>query len=307
MRTLIFLSLALIFMASACDEDSFSQTVNIPIPEHEPLPALTLDLRSGDSVANTVLNLSWGILEERDRSIGNKAVELYRDDVLIGGSDPNSQSVRTFDLILEDPIGTGAATYRLVGKIDGFMAVEATQMMPSVPEFTLVSYEPEGAIDIDGYRTDEIIVDLTDDPDTEDYYGFRVTNTPGDEIFCFYNEVLDTTVCDTFRNDFVREYYLQSPDPLLNEAVGYGLVLSDQSFNGNTYRVRLQADNYHQTAMPTLEVFHLTEDAYRYAVSRNAYENSVDNPFAEPVNVHNNMENGYGYFVLSNGRKLVLQ
>jgi hypothetical protein len=93
----------------------------------------------------------------------------------------------------------------------------------------------------------------------------------------------------------------------LNDASGYGLVLSDQSFNGNTYRVRIQADNYNQDTLPTLEVYRLTEDAYRYAVSRYAYENSVDNPFAEPVNVHNNVSEGYGYFVLSNGLKLVLE
>ncbi|WP_020569976.1 DUF4249 family protein [Neolewinella persica] len=307
MRTLIYLSLIIVFLASSCDEDSFSQTVDIPIPEHEPLPALTLDLRSGDTIANSVLDLSRGILEEADQTIGNKQVELYRDDVLIAASDPNSQSVRFFDLMLAAPIGTEEATYRLVGKIDGFTEVEATQIMPVIPEFTLISYEPEGAIDIDGFRTDEIILDLEDDPAKEDFYGFRVTNTPRDQISCFINSSGDTIVCDTFRNEFVRDYYLQSPDPLLNEGTGYGLVLSDQSFNGNTYRVRLQADNYNRDSMPTLVVYRLTEDAYRYAVSRNAYEDSVGNPFAEPVNVHNNVAEGYGYFVLSNGVRVVLE
>lgn len=307
MRNLIYLSLATILLASSCDEDSFSQTVDIPIPEHEPLPALTLDLRSGDTIANTILDLSRGILEEEDRTFGNKTVELYRNDVLLAASDPNSTAIRSFNLALETPIGTEAATYRLVGMIDGFPEVDATQEMPAQPDFTLVSYEPQGAIDIDGFRTDEIVFDLMDDPDAEDYYGFRVTNTPQDQIFCFFDPNRQMEVCDTFRNDFVNDYFLQSPDPLLNEASGYGLVLSDQSFNGNTYRVRIQADNYNQDTLPTLEVFRLTEDAYRYAVSRLAYEDSVDNPFAEPVNVHNNVANGYGYFVLSNGVKVVLE
>jgi hypothetical protein len=307
MRTLIYFSLAIVFLASSCDEDSFSQTVDIPIPEHEPLPALTLDLRSGDSIANTVLDLSRGILDEDNPTFGNKTVELYRNDVLLAASDPNSTAIRFFNLILTEPINTEPATYRLVGMIDGFPEVEATQEMPAQPDFTLISYEPEGAIDIDGFRTDEIVIDLMDDPDTEDYYGFRVTNTPQDEIFCRFDPNTQMERCDTFRNDFINNYFLQSPDPLLNEAIGYGLVMTDQSFNGNTYRVRIQADNYNQDSLPTLEVFRLTEDAYRYAVSRLAYENSIDNPFAEPVNVHNNMANGYGYFLLSNGRRRVLE
>lgn len=287
MRTLIYFSFAIVLLASSCDEDSFSQTVDIPIPEHEPLPALTLDLRSGDSIASTVLDLSRGILDEADETRGNKTVELYRNDVLIAESDPNSQSIRSFNLDLDAPLGTEVATYRLVGKIDGYTDVEAIQLMPTQPDFTVVSYDPQGSIDIDGFRTDEIIFDLVDDPDTEDYYGFRVTNNPEDQ--------------------FINDYYLQSPDPLLKDAIGYGLVLSDQSFNGSTYRVRIQADNYNEDPRPALEVFHITEDAYRYSVSRIAYEDSVDNPFAEPVNVHNNMENGYGYFLLSNGRKQVLE
>jgi len=50
----------------------------------------------------------------------------------------------------------------------------------------------------------------------------------------------------------------------------------------------------------TAAPFRLTEDAYRYGISQEAFINARDNPFAEPVNIHNNVTGGYGYFVVAN-------
>lgn len=297
MRYQIILALSLLTLTSSCDEDSFSQTVDIPIPEHDPLPAITLDLRSGDTSIYHRLALSRGILDQDDRTTRNMQVEVFKGETLLAEqrfqSDNSNGETNVIELPI--PISDEMANYRVVATVEGFAPVEATQQMPSKAEYTLVSYEPDGAIDSEGYRVDELEIDLVDNPDTEDYYGFRIL-LPG--LSCEYFEEGDSVVC-TSDFSYTQEAYQDSPNPLLRMSTGFGLVISDQSFNGSTYRIRFTADTY-QDARPILEVYHLTEDAYRYATSRWAYENAGDNPFAEPVNVHQNVPDGYGYFIASN-------
>jgi hypothetical protein len=47
---------------------------------------------------------------------------------------------------------------------------------------------------------------------------------------------------------------------------------------------------------PTVELLSINEDYFRYIKSVNSYDNALDNPFAEPVNVFSNIKNGYGFF-----------
>lgn len=297
MRYQIILALSLLALAASCDEDSFSQTVDIPIPEHDPLPAITLDLRSGDTSIHHRLALSRGILDQDDRTSRSMQVEVFKDETLLAEQsfESDDSNGETNVIELSAPITDEMASYRVVANVEGFGSVEATQQMPSKPEYTVVSYEPDGAIDSEGDRVDEVEIDLLDNPDTEDYYGFRIILP---SVRCEYDQQLDTVICE---NDFTftQEGYMDSPNPLLGMSSGFGLVISDQSFNGSTYRVRFTVFNYND-ARPLLEVYHLTEDAYRYATSRRAYEDAGDNPFAEPVNVHQNVVDGYGYFIVSN-------
>ncbi|MEM1358308.1 MAG: DUF4249 domain-containing protein [Bacteroidota bacterium] len=294
---LYLLFLPILFTIAACDEDSFSQVVNIPIPEHEPLPVLSLNLQTGDTLAKALLGVSRGILDEFDENDNRGAkLELYQDDVLIGMGSYGVSSGRFWQgMQLSEPITGNAATYRLVGQLEGFEPVEATQAMPTVPVFENVRYTRDGAIDSEGFRVDEVEFDLIDPPGEENFYAFRVSVA---EQACIFDPLTGESRCreDTTR---LNSLFLTSPDPLLSDGLDFDFVLSDQSFDGTRYRVRLQADNFTEF-IPFLEVFHLSEDAYRYMRSFAAYQESRDNPFAEPVQVHNNVVGGYGAFIIAN-------
>ncbi len=304
MRIQYLLFACLPFMA-ACDADSFSQTVDIPFPEHEPLPALSLNLRSGDSLAYALLNISRGIIDEPIEN-DNRMVttELYRDDVLIGTrSYPLSQegSPSETAMTLSERIRGEETTYRLVGKVDGFPDAVATQIMPDGALFSEVEYTRDGALDNDGFRVDEVTFKLEDPGETTDFYAFQVS-TPGQN--CTFNETTMTQECT---NDFTFFYsvYVSSPDPLLLDGLDFGQLLTDQSFNGGNLTVRLFADSFNDGDL-FLEVYRISEDAYRYARSFAAYIEAGDNPFAEPVQVHGNVENGYGAFVVTNVQRVLL-
>lgn len=304
MKLQLVLAIALITLASACNEDSFSQIVDIPFPEHDPLPALSMDMRSGDTAIYARVALSRSVLANTESTDKQALVEIFRDGEPFFDGSFQLTSTDGFNLEyrMPDTLPVGPTAYRVVATVDGFDPVESTQIMPAAANFNLVSYEPDGAIDSDGYRVDEIELDLNDEASTEDYYGFRILIA---RQFCRYDADRDTLLC-TYNFVNANTAYLDSQDPLLKESAGFGLVISDQSFNGGTYRIRLLSDAYQSEGL-RLEVFRLTEDAYRYAVSRRAYDDAGDNPFAEPVNIHNNVAGGYGFFIAASRSYLELE
>lgn len=292
----------LLLLAMACGD--LSQVVDIPLPEHEPLPAVTVDLRSGDTAVYARVALSRGVLDPETATDLTAWLALTRDgepvverEIALDRSDG-----RTSELPLPAALPGAAADYRLSVRVGGFQEVTAEQRMPAPFTYRLVSYEADGAVDADGYRVDEMKLDLDDDGATTDYYGVRLVTRPGDALNCYQVWTADDDtwreVCDTFYNDRTEELYLTSQDPVLKPSSGYGMVFTDDAFNGTTYRVRVLADNYDRAPL-RLEVYRLTEDAYRYALSRQAYEDAGDNPFAEPVNVHQNVDGGYGHFIVA--------
>ncbi|MEL6355444.1 MAG: DUF4249 family protein, partial [Bacteroidota bacterium] len=142
-----------------------------------------------------------------------------------------------------------------------------------------------------------------DEDPIDNYYAFRVLSRNVSSVTnCRERE--EGIICDTFFQDF--PLYIESPDPLLVD-VGNGLqAISDRSFSGGNVEIRLLFNDY-QSNLTVLEMISLTEDGYRFLVSKQAYEESIDNPFAEPVNVHNNITNGYGIFMLSNRSEIVFR
>jgi len=124
------LPLFLVILSASCGEDRFSTTVDIPIPTHEPLPALT-------------------ILEETTISDKTAQLELYRNGSLFLERQvelPTTNGIN-LELPLSEPISAEAAEYRFVATVEGFDPVESTQLMPAPFTYSLVSYEPDGAIE----------------------------------------------------------------------------------------------------------------------------------------------------------------
>jgi hypothetical protein len=82
------------------------------------------------------------------------------------------------------------------------------------------------------------------------------------------------------------------------------ILLSDINFNGSTKTIifYMESGPLDPQTSPsgirraTVELLHINNDYFKYIKSLNSYENAVDNPFAEPVNLFSNAKNGYGLF-----------
>lgn len=97
--------------------------------------------------------------------------------------------------------------------------------------------------------------------------------------------------------------YLESESPIISKygKPEGGLVFSDKLIDGSTYELSfdLYFYPYGSDSLSTFIHFYLqsiSESYYYYVVSKAMQEELTDNPFAEPVQVYNNIEGGLGIF-----------
>lgn len=94
---------------------------------------------------------------------------------------------------------------------------------------------------------------------------------------------------------------LTSRDPVLpddKDLFSYSIVFSDARFNGRETELTFQTAGWgftrHGPATVTLRT--LSEDGYNYLRTACLQELTSGDPFAQPVNVYNNIQNGFGIF-----------
>lgn len=276
--------LAILFLSSCKD---FSQIVEIDIPEHEPKLAVTTVIGDTDQRLRALVSNSIGILEERSAfSISNAQVQLFRDGQLFE-TVPYQSDNQYYEMALQDSLLSHGSTFHLEVNGPDYPQVSAVQIMPHRVPISHVEIEPGGTVDFEGYRVDELIVEFQDPPGEKNYYGLAMQ---GLEII-----IVDG---DTIWGGNTQ--YLESNDPSLTPVYNspYTIIFSDAGFNGKRARVNCYTYSNLQAFKGEVQLYHLTEDLYQYNRSVTLYENAIDNPFAEPVTVHNNIENGYGLFGL---------
>ena len=289
---LLFSFAALLFQS--CDEDSFSQVVKIDVPDHESKPAISFSVEvNKPEILSVLVSNSKGILDPMtDYKVPADAeVKLFRNGTLLTQLQYNEETAYYEDpdsVLIRDTEGD---IYLLEAKLEGFDKVSATQTMPAKPIIIKATFEADGTIDSDGYRADEVVVDISDPTPAEvNYFAVRL----------FYTQYLIDVNGDTL--DEIRQMlYLDSNDPLLAYGGNYGLLFTDKSFPGGTFQLRTYTYSYiPDDAEIEVEILSITADAFLYKRSLEQYYEAVNNPFAEPVTVPSNIEGGYGFFSLAN-------
>jgi hypothetical protein len=129
-----------------------------------------------------------------------------------------------------------------------------------------------------------------DNPDERNYYFFNVRSL---------NEKYDP---DSTINYSLSNIYFDSTDPIVEETLknNFGILFSDEMINGQTYSLSVLLNKYDFTGNDTIMVYFnlnsITYDFYLYAKSYANHVSAQGDPFAEPVQVYNNITGGYGVF-----------
>ena len=170
-------------------------------------------------------------------------------------------------------------------------------------------------------------------PDLEDWDVTLTVPDPGNEEN-FYGIRARVNWRITYMGEVVSEegFYtsIRTRDPVLLENDGAildaeAIYLDDANFSDDLFQGRSQQVNFTLETPVNLvdfagengeeadvEIWHeiefltMTRDMYRYWVTRNLQELTSEDPFAEPVQIHSNMSNGYGVFAGYNVQRIIV-
>ncbi len=255
----------LVFFSSC--ENFFDQTTTIDLPKQSPKLGVTaLWIDEGNNRLVTVY-ASVGALENDESAAVSQAEITLSED---------GQTVTTFE---EDGADKGyyrplhsfslvpGKTYELTVSAPNFETVSATQVMPQKPTIKSAQYSK------DKYK---LRFSMTDQPG-ENFYLLGIQPPSSSNSGALYTE-----------SSFVEESGLK-----------YGRVIfKDESFSEKSLTLSLEAYPYSSADSLLVNLFSVTEDYYRLDRTVSISRDAGDNPFAEPVILHQNFKNGYGVFAL---------
>lgn len=258
-----------------------------------------------DSIIKINLSRSRHILDNAAVSYINDAeVKLFENDVFIGNL---VYSQNGFYQINHFP--KRAYEYKIEVKHDIFDDVFAyTSILNSVPILsvdTLTGF---------GQYNNEVMhfsIRLNDPPGEKNYYKLSLKNkflgemwNPDLIVYDTLYVTEDTVIVHTSYGgyelaEFYENIWFSSEDIIFSEYSYFNSYFSDEIFDGKSYNIRVTVDKWNfrgETNMVYVELASISKELYLYYISLSKHMYNQGDPFAEPVIVFTNIENGIGVF-----------
>ena len=278
------------------------QVIEPDLPEHPPRLVLQAFFTSDGAWTAHVGRSSW-ILEPRsfDPPVTDAEVELLAGDRVVGKLEFNYTVVA---YVFEGGALQAGETYSLRVAAPGFETVRATDTVPGPVQTSVRLSRPRAAgSESGGGRDFSIELEIQDPPGEANYYQIS--------LFRVYQGRDEEDEARDFIPAFRREESFSTRDPsiLADNSVdespfeegdfeGRAPYFRDTLFDGKTHEIELSTDfdGDPDFSEIRLQVLHISEAFYEYLKTARLHHDTLDNPFAEPLNVYGNVENGYGIF-----------
>ena len=290
--TIIILILSLLFIS--CEKN-----VNIKIPDEGRKLTLNSFIYE-DSLIKVNLTKSKYILDNTYAFVGieNADISIFEDNNLLGKLDEvsNGNYISTFAAKQNKEYKIEVSGGNLPSVISKSIVPEKTKI-----ESSSVKHPSKN----DNYYNTKFKITFQDNPNTEDYYFIELNKRTR---YTYYDEELgeDITV------EYFNSEYIYSDD-LNAYQLGYnmseGLLLSDEFINGKLYTFTFTTSSGYfeedltdtpddKNSLTYLISLHsISKELFLYYKSYSKYSDSDEMEFfAEPVQVYNNIENGFGIF-----------
>ncbi len=264
--------------------------VDFDIPLEKPWVVVN-SLFSPDSVWLVQLTYSKNILDTSPGSnftpVGNAVVTIL---------DPNNQVIETitpssdkFNHVLykgkTKPMP--GQSYRVQVAIKNEPVLQAANKVPTHVPITSIEIDSSGVVDDEPI---EMNISFKDPVSEKNYYTIKIIED------AFYIANQDTVW-------YTREIYFEVvTQSLTSNENGLEKLINDTHFDGKEYTLHLKVHNrnlYGPKVVPgstRLILFSITEEYYRYFNTKILQESTSYDPFAQPVQVFTNVENGLGIF-----------
>ena len=272
-------------------------TKEIEFDEQDIAPRIVVNsLFTNDSIWSAHISRSVGVLETTSyTTIDNASVNIFDD---------NANLVTTLthqgDGLYTSPTGVSPQpnqSYTIEASASGYESVNATNSIPSaVPIYQLDTVTSTNS---DGETILEATITFQDPPNISNYYMLEVYVTG-----TWINEWEQDTIeireplqisCDDINVETVNRFNFGD-----FENTYLYLMLKDQNFDGENYSLTFSVINYAE--LKDLDLFgeirlvNTSEEYFNYLKSFNMYQQTINNPFATPVQVYSNINNGMGIF-----------
>ncbi len=253
-------------------------------------------LFTNDSIWSAHISRSVGVLETTSyTTIDNASVNIFDD---------NANLVTTLthqgDGLYTSPTGVSPQpnqSYTLEASASGYESVNATNSIPSaVPIYQL---DTVTSTNNDGETILEATITFQDPPNISNYYMLEVFVTG-----MYYDEWEQDSIeireplqisCDDINVETVNRFNFGG-----FENTYLYLMLKDQNFDGENYSLTFSVINYAELKEMDLfgeiRLVNTSEEYFNYLKSFNMYQRTINNPFATPVQVYSNVNNGMGIF-----------
>ena len=302
----IFCCLAFLFALSSCE-----QVIEPDLPEHTPRLVLHAFF-TADGIWTAYVGRSSGILDSRplhERSVADASVELLAGDRVI-------EEMKFLDAargyVFEDSTLEAGETYSLQVSAPGFATIRATDAIPRPVPTSILSYRTNTSARSESEIRGEfsIKLEIQDPPSEANYYQISVYQVSTGRGAWRYEEILSTKDPSIIADNGVDE------SPVEEGAFsGEALYFKDTLFDGRTHEIELTydgvlvlredmaqeeevaEDGQEPAKQKTyLQVLYISAAYYEYLKTARLHDYTRDNPFAEPLSVYSNVEDGYGIF-----------
>lgn len=227
--------------------------------------------------------------------INNASIQIFENDILI----------ETLTFLFEDGgINDGlyysdnkpvfGKNYSIIVSANGFESVSAADKLPTpVPivstDFKIIdsSFYTNSDGNILWYINSAVSIKFNDPVGEENFYQLEVLY-----YYTIYN--FDSS---TYYNSF-NSFHLNSDNLSIEEGLEGNIIFSDLIFDGQTYEISAEFTHYNAPPDFTYYIYFksLSKSCFFYKKTYGLYLNRKNDPFAEPVQVYNNIENGFGIF-----------
>ena len=237
------------------------------------------------------LNSGYNLLYDTVKGV---KLSLYEEDKLLYDFKPNFPY---------DPRGTFYSdrkvkfspnkTYKMVVTAPGFDTLVARQKPVSNVKIRSVRFKiGTAALPAISGRLCELLIDIDDNPNEENYYAVDAVTVYVDTISVGSQRIPD------------EKYFIEKLYAIDKNATN-AKVISDRNFNGQryTWRIGLFPNNGPYKFPPDAKVIVLfrsvNKDYEAYQRQLDLIASTDSNPFAEPFKLKTNTEGGYGLFAIS--------
>lgn len=297
--------------ASGCTSDFFDKTIELDDTSYEKKIVLNSFVHQKDTALLVSVTQNFGLTE----TVNDE--DYYLPNATLSWTDGAGVTTTDFYHTNRDrhekvnfPTLQPGQTYTIKVAAAGFTPVQVQQTMPSVIQIDTILYAADGGVSQFGDDLSRVEVVFQDPPNVENFYALSVVVIQQYEVPIYDPNTGTILGYDTL--SYENTTYAEVPlDPSAEEGIDNEIILNDELFAGETYRLRYSFPNYTSGgSLPSqvkVRFRHITRDEYLYRITEAKRQASEDFPLVEPVIVHSNVQDGIGIFGLSWSKSVVVE